>query len=185
MSIVTQYNDATNGLSKQTILYNNTAGRLKECTARRIGVGYCSTARYDGGKPRAQLSLRRASSAHRFSNEDDVRSIVGVTVNFEPLHCGWRRRRGRLDWTIDDLLSCPGRIQLAPTELTWRSAGFFSASKQVGGTTSVRRVDPTIHIPRHLLNTKHVGQRRPDDKACRYHWLPRTGQLQHQQLQQW
>ena len=60
------------GYQRQIILYNNTAGRLEECTARQIDVGYCSTARYDGGKSRAQLSLRRAFSAHRFSNEDDA-----------------------------------------------------------------------------------------------------------------
>ena len=43
VSIVTQSNDATNGLPKYKILHPNTADRSEECTARRIGVGYCST----------------------------------------------------------------------------------------------------------------------------------------------
>ena len=43
MSKVTQIYDATNGLTKTNYTIHNTAGRLEECTARRIGVGYSST----------------------------------------------------------------------------------------------------------------------------------------------
>src|SRR5271157_580005 len=83
VSIVTQSNDATNGLPKYKILHPNTADRSEECTARRIGVGYCSTTDA-GGNTRVQLSLRRASSA-RFSYDSLLLKILESNIKCDSI----------------------------------------------------------------------------------------------------
>src|SRR5208282_3313150 len=72
----------------------------------------------DGCRRKHERSALAEKSAQRTIQLRRRRSIVGVTDDSKPLHCGWRRRRDESDVGLNrrsmHLHSCPGRIQQAP-----------------------------------------------------------------------